>query len=102
MAAIPETSTVGFFREAWLIVARGGWWKVPDIVELLPLEIDGWNAHELLWAMAYRHEMLVTRGRRQAREYAVTPRCRIPKGVLAGEVLQALTGAAHLERVEAP
>jgi hypothetical protein len=87
-----ELSTVGFYRESWLIVARGGWWKVRDIVEQLPSEIDGWEAHALLWAMANRHQMLATRGHGKTREYAVTATCRMPKGLQAGQAVHALTG----------
>jgi hypothetical protein len=89
---VSEFSNAGFFRAAWLIIARGGWWKVSDIVAALPLEIDGWTASALLWAMAHRHQMLATRGHRKDRQYAVTPECRIPKGVTAGDAALALTG----------
>lgn len=89
----PLTST-GFYGSAWLIVARGGWWKVPAIVDELPLEVDAWTAHELLWCMAHRHQMLVTRGRRKDREYAVTAECRVPRGLQAGDLAKALTGRA--------
>lgn len=86
-------STVGFYRHAWLVVARGGWWKVPEIVQHLPLHVDVWDAHELLWAMAHRHRLLVTRGRGKTREYAVTRECHMPRGLQAGQAVHALTGA---------
>ena len=40
--------------------------------------------------MAQRHKMLQTRGRHATREYAVAASCRIPKGITAGQVLEAV------------
>jgi len=88
-------SAVGFFPASWLIVAQGGWWKTQEILAQLPLEMPRDSAHSLLWAMVNRHHFLETRGANRDREYAVTARCRIPKGIPVGHVMAALTGKPY-------
>lgn len=87
-----DFTTAGFYREAWLIVARGGWWKPAEIVQELPLSIDGTKVHTVLWHMTVRHRLLAARGRGRQRQYAVTQDCGIPSDVSAGEVALVLTG----------
>lgn len=87
-------NTVGFYREAWLVIAQGGWWKPREVIERIPVSIEVADAHTLLWAMANRGRYLVRRGRHRQPEFAITRACEIPKGITVGEALQAMNGTA--------
>jgi hypothetical protein len=87
------TQTVGFYREAWLVVAQGGWWKPREILEQLPVGVECEQPHSYLWIMANRHHYLARRGNRQTAEYAVTPDCVTPQGLTVAQLGRALIGA---------
>lgn len=76
---------------AWLIVAQGGWWKVREIVDLLP-DTDAATAKNLLWAMERRYGSLVSRGEGENREYSLAPNCTLPRQLAVKDVLGALVG----------
>lgn len=82
----------GFYREAWLFVARNGWSTQRDIVDNLPSGVEADDPSAMLWSMANRNGMLKVRGEDRQREYAVTQECCAPKGLKVGEILSA-TGA---------
>lgn len=88
-----------FYREAWLVIAAGGWWTQNEVLEAIPDELRARDAHTRLWYMA-RTGYLVKRGaapkpgERGTRrlEYAVTPDCHVPTGVTAGRLVEAFVG----------
>ena len=82
--------TIGFYREAWLVVAQGGWWGIQEILEHLPSGVEVDDAASRLWIMANRHGYLVRRGRGKTAEYAVTPECVTPHGVPVARLNAAL------------
>lgn len=84
--------STGFFREAWLIVARGGWWSAKEIIEAMPLAVDIKAAHNALWAMSVRYSFLKAKGAQRTRRYAVTSDCTIPKGLTVGQAMEAVRG----------
>lgn len=84
------STSAGFFREAWLIVAEGGWWTPREIFERVHYDIDIDEAHALLWAMARRHRYLVRRGAPRRPSYAVTPACVVPRGIVVADLVRAV------------
>lgn len=89
-----EAGSVSFWNAAWLVIARGGWWKVSEVLDQLSLDVDVRNAQSTLWIMAERHRMLVTRGHKETREYAVTAACRPPKQLTVAQIVEAVTGVS--------
>lgn len=85
---------VGFYREAWLVVAQGGWWKRAEILERLPSGVEVDDPYNRLWVMERRHNYLQSRGAGRNREYAVTDQCVIPHGIPVKRLTQALHGVA--------
>ena len=99
-------SPTKFYRDAWLIVAQGGWWKPAEIMAEMPSDLRDRDAHTRLWYMV-RTGYLVKRevhpARREVRkggptgarprvEYAVTAQCQVPQGLTAGALAQTLMG----------
>lgn len=95
-------AAIGFDRAAWLVIARGGWWRPMEIVEQLPLDLDiaPDATYSRLWIMAQRHRTLRRRKPETGRakrgpearisEYAVTPDCLVPRGLSLREILAAV------------
>ena len=81
---------VGFYREAWLVVAKGGWWKLREILAEMPSGFEVDQPHSHLWIMANRYGYMVRRGRHKEAEYAVTPECVVPRGIPVGRLSAAL------------
>jgi hypothetical protein len=87
--------TLGFYREAWLVVARGGWWGIREILEQLPDGVEVDDAASRLWIMARRHGYLQRRGRGKAAQYAVTNNCETPHGIPVQRLCEALSISMH-------
>lgn len=99
-----ESELARIVRTVWLTVATGGWWTVKDVRDARPT-IDGRQVAARLSVMVKRG-LVVSRelpqGKRARRkgvpgapprhEYSVTPECRVPAGLTAGEVSRALIG----------
>ena len=90
------SSSPGFFREAWLIVAEGGWWTPREIFERVHYDIDIDEAHALLWAMSKRHKYLARQGEPRKPCYAVTSECEVPRGIVVGALVRAVGVRAAL------
>lgn len=90
----------GFMRDAWLVVARGGWWPMREILAEMPdgVEID--DPQNRLWIMVNRYRYLVKRGTQRKAEYAVTADCNVPQGLNVRQLNQAL--ATCLKNTPAP
>lgn len=85
--------TIGFYREAWLLIAQGGgWWRTREILEQLPSGIEVDDPASRLWIMANRYRYLRRRGRGEKAEYAVTDDCITPRGLTVRQVNLALRG----------
>lgn len=84
--------TIGFYREAWLVAAQGGWWKQDEILEQLPSGCEVDKPSNRLWIMAKRYSYFATRGEKDSREYAVTPECVTPAGISVRRLSAALVG----------
>ncbi|HYE40350.1 MAG TPA: hypothetical protein VEB23_10480 [Ramlibacter sp.] len=80
----------GFYREAWLVVAQGGWWKLGEILEQIPAGVEIDAPSTCLWIMAKRYGYLKRRGHRQTAEYAVTAECATPGGIPVKRLCAAL------------
>lgn len=85
-----DRSHIGFYREAWLVVAQGGWWKLREIIEQIPSGVEVEQPHCQMWIMARRYGYFVTRGGKGATEYAVTPECMVPRGITVQRLNEAL------------
>jgi hypothetical protein len=83
---------VGFYREAWLLVAGGGWWTLREILDNMPSGCEVDDPYNRLWVMENRHGYVVSRGEGQSREYSVQPECVIPYGIPVSRLLGALVG----------
>lgn len=87
--------------DAWLVIATGGWWKTTEVAQALGL--DRSELHNRLRYMT-EQQYLVRRvipdgqrelgpagkGARQRMEYAVRPDCKVPMGLTAQQVSDAL------------
>lgn len=90
-------------RKLWLVVATGGWWTMDDVRaevgddvpadavsisrRLNDLVIAGYLVKR---AIPYeRRAPRQGRGSMPSVEYAVTPECRVPYGLFAGEIASA-------------
>lgn len=82
----------GFYREAWLVVAQGGWWKPDEILAEMPERVESTSPQNLLWVMTRRYGYLKRRGYGKKVEYAVTLECQTPQGVPVAKLMRALTG----------
>lgn len=80
----------GFYRQAWLIVARGGWWTAKEIIAEIDLQTSADYAVSMLCNMATKDGLLEKRGTRLKAEYAVTRNCSIPRGLTVGDVSRAV------------
>lgn len=80
----------GFYREAWLVVAQGGWWKPKDILAALPPGVASGDPSNLLWTMATRYGYLKRQGYGVNVEYAVTGDCETPRGIPVARLMRAL------------
>lgn len=83
--------TLGFYREAWLVVAQGGWWRQREILEQLPSGVEVDDPGNRLWIMANRQGYLETRGEKDGRQYAVTSDCVTPHGIPLERLQRALS-----------
>jgi hypothetical protein len=82
-----------FYRQAWQVVAKGGWWSPSDILEELPigLELERDDFHTRIWYM-HRNGYFTRRGEPRAYQYAVTETCRVPQGLTVKQVSACLVG----------
>lgn len=90
-------------RTAWLVIATGGWWTVSDVREARP-SLRGKKVADRIWEMRQQGLIVVReipeekrrrragRGPRERLEYSVTPECKVPFGLTAGEVCRAFYG----------
>lgn len=83
-----------FTREAWKVIAQGGWWKSGEVIKEIPDTVSIDNACSMLGRMARRGN-LERRGRPQRYEYSVSHDCIVPQGLTTSEVLLAATGSTQ-------
>lgn len=88
-----DESAAGFSAAAWLVIAQGGWWTTAEVLASVTTDMGISGGHRMLWHMANRFGTLAVRGTRFAREYAVTPACKIPQGLTVAQVQAALNGS---------
>jgi hypothetical protein len=81
---------VGFYREAWLVIAQGGWWKLREVLENMPRDCETGDPYNRFWIMENRHGYVVSRGEGKDREYAVRVECVIPYGIPVARLMTAL------------
>lgn len=90
------TTRTGAWRDAWLVVARGGWWTAREVWQELEGDSTVQDAHQTLYHLtkngyvrARKSQTLKYQGQPLA-EYALTPECRIPHGIEVREFQEAL------------
>lgn len=91
MTAATGAKDKAFFRQAWAVVAKGGWWKPREIMEELPVGIEPEDFHNRLYFM-HRNGYFSRRGEPRAYQYAVTEECRVPQGLTVKQVSTCLIG----------
>lgn len=93
MTAATGTKDRAFFRQAWKVVAQGGWWKAVDIMEELPvgIELERDDFHNRIWWM-HRNGYFVRRGKPYGYEYAITEVCKVPQGLTVKDISACLIG----------
>lgn len=87
---------MSFDADAWLVVARGGWWTAQEVAAQMPadLDLDPKVVHTRLWTMARRSRTLARRDGAVCAEYAVTPDCRPPCSLTVRQIMEAVGGGA--------
>jgi hypothetical protein len=84
--------TVGFYREAWLLLAQGGWWTLRQILEYLPSGCEVDDPYNRLWVMERRHGYVVSRGSGRDREFSLADDSVIPYGIPLSRLKAVLAG----------